>query len=194
MKVVGITGGIGSGKSTLCKILAKMNFPVFYTDLEGHRQLNSNREVHDALEGRYGQKIFDENGLPNRPAIAEIVFKDKTELNWLNSVIHPRVKNAFSEWCKLQSADLVFKESAILFEGTFNSDCDYSIQVSCSEEVRLQRVLQRDNANESDIRNRLKNQLTDPQREALADFVVYNEDSDLLIPQILDILKDILKK
>ncbi len=194
MKIVGVTGGIGSGKSTVCKLLSKMNFPVFYTDLEGHRQLNTNEEVHQALKDRYGKDIFDENGFPIRPAIAAIVFKDKSELSWLNSIIHPRVKQAFTDWCVLQSAAVVFKESAILFEGNFNSDCDYSIQVSCSVEQRMQRVLKRDAVNKEDIQNRMKNQMSDREREALADFVVYNEDSDLLIPQTLKILKTILKK
>ncbi len=194
MKIVGVTGGIGSGKTSLCKLLSKMGFPVFYTDSEGHTQLNTNKEVHDALEDRYGKSIFDEKGFPKRPAIAAIVFKDKDELNWLNSIIHPRVKKAFTDWCGKQRSELVFKESAILFEGGFNLDCDFSIQVSCDVEARLKRVLKRDKVNEEDIRNRLKNQMTDAQKEELADFIVYNEDSDLMTPQILDILKLILKK
>ncbi len=194
MKIVGVTGGIGSGKSTLCKLVAAMGYPVFYTDLEGHRQLNYNKEVHLELKNRYGKDIFDKDGIPIRPAIAAIVFKDKSELTWLNSIIHPRVKEAFSNWCSRQTYPLVFKESAILFEGKFNTDCDFSIQVSCSFEQRMERVLKRDAVNEEDVRNRIKNQMTDAERESLADFVITNEDADLLCPQILKVIELMLKK
>jgi dephospho-CoA kinase len=194
MKIIGVTGGIGSGKSTICKVLEKLGYPVFYSDLDGRDQLNGNSIVHQALEERYGKEIFDEQGLPNRPAIAKIVFQDKDELQWINQLIHPLVKESFENWAAEQESALVFMESAILFEGTFSKQCDFSVQVSCDEESRILRVHKRDDVDMEDIRNRMRNQMSDMEREKRADFIIYNEDHNLVIPQLLDMLQEILKR
>ncbi len=189
---VGITGGIGSGKSTVSEIFRSIGFPVFNSDEEAKNILLDSQDVHEKLKSVFGEEIIV-NGIPDKKKLAELVFTDKEKLTQLNSIIHPMVKKSFEEWLKKQTSDIVFKEAAILIESGSYKDCDRIIVVNSPERIRIDRVMQRDSVNEETVRDRMKNQLPGEEILKFADYIIKNDDNHALLPQINRILEELKK-
>ncbi|MBL7980278.1 MAG: dephospho-CoA kinase [Flavobacteriales bacterium] len=184
MLKVGLTGGIGSGKSTVGRILRLLGVPLFAADEAGRQLLANDPEVHQALRARFGDAVFA-NGTPDRKAIANIVFNEPKALADLNAIIHPAVRKAFRSWAGEQQAPYVVMEAAILAETGGHSAFDRIVVVSAPEGVRVQRVMRRDGAGEQEVLARMRNQATEEQRLAIADHVIINDDTRLVIPQVI---------
>jgi len=184
MLKVGLTGGIGSGKSTVGRILRLLGVPLFAADEAGRQLLANDPEVHQALRARFGDSVFS-NGTPDRKAIANIVFNEPKALADLNAIIHPAVRKAFRSWAGEQNAPYVVMEAAILAETGGHSAFDRIVVVSAPESIRVQRVMQRDGAGEQEVLARMRNQATEEQRLAIADHVIINDDTRLVIPQLI---------
>jgi dephospho-CoA kinase len=189
MLKIGITGGIGSGKSTVCRIFSVMGIPVFEADQVAKQLQNTDPEIRSQLIELFGASVYLPDHTIDRKYLAAIVFNDITLLHRLNAIIHPGVRRTFNEWCLLQQSPYVLLEAAILFESGLYNLMDKTIVVSTDETERIQRVIKRDNMTEELVRQRIRNQWTDEQRIKLANFVIYNNDNQLIIPQIVEIDK-----
>lgn len=174
MKVVGLTGGIGSGKSTVAKMFEKLGVSVYIADHEAKKLMNDDEEVKQKVIALFGRDSYINEQL-NRPYIANIVFNDKAKLEKLNAIVHPAVARHFALWKNEQEGEYVIKEVAILFENGGHLQCDYTILVSAPLEERIQRVLKRDKIDREQILARVNNQWDDTRKIPLADFVIYNE-------------------
>jgi len=188
---VGITGGIGSGKSTACKIFRTLGIPVFEADNVARQIMNSDDEIRIHLNKLFGAAVYLPDHTLNRKLLASIVFNNPSLLAQLNEIVHPVVKNAFDEWCETQESPYILHEAAILFESGFYKMMNKTITVVTDEEERIQRVTKRDGTTPEMVRQRIQNQWTDRQRMNLADFVINNNENELMIPQIIDIDKKI---
>jgi dephospho-CoA kinase len=188
---VGITGGIGSGKTYICKLLELMNFSVFYSDAEAKKIQNTNAYVRSKLTELYGEEAYTEDGL-NRKFIAEIIFNNPNAKKQLEDIIHPKVAEAFTTWCDEKAGTnekIVFIESAILYESGFDKMVDKVIVVFADEEVRIERSMRRDGTDRAAIEERIKNQGSDKDKCKKADFVINNNPNDLINKQIIEIIK-----
>ncbi|MBA5628470.1 dephospho-CoA kinase [Moheibacter lacus] len=173
MKIVGLTGGIGSGKSTIAKWFLELGIPVYNADLEAKKLMNENEKIIAELTELFGEEVY-QNGIYNRKLVSSKVFQDKELLHQLNQIVHPEVFKHFQNWVENQASDFVVKEAAILFESGSYKDCDLVVSVVADEEIRIKRVLKRDEISEEQIRQRINNQWTDTQRIEKSDFVIEN--------------------
>jgi dephospho-CoA kinase len=190
---VGITGGIGSGKTHICKLLELMNFSVFYSDAEAKKIQNTNAYVRSKLTELYGEEAYTEEGL-NRKFIAEIIFNNPDAKKQLEEIIHPKVAEAFATWCEEKAntdEKIVFIESAILYESGFDKMVDKVIVVYADEDVRIERSMRRDGADRTAIEERIKNQGSDKEKCNKADFVLHNNPNDYINKQLLNIVKEL---
>ncbi len=186
MLKVGITGGIGSGKSTAAEVFEKLMVPVFYADNEAKALYTESSEVKRKIIKLLGKETYLPSGQPNRPVIASKIFNNEELLHKVNQIIHPAVAEKFKSFCHLHSKKhYVIKEAAILFESNAHKDLDYTICVDAPEDIRIKRVMQRDKITEEDVRQRIKNQWPAEKKAALADFVVLNDGKTMLLPQII---------
>ena len=188
---IGITGGIGSGKSTVCKVFKVLGIPVFEADQVARQLMNSDAKVRIQLINLFGSSVYLADQTIDRKLLSAIVFNNPSLLAELNSIVHPAVRNAFDDWCQDQQSPYVLHEAAILFESGFYKLMDKTIAVAAVESERVQRVMKRDNTSEQQVRQRISNQWTDEQRVKLTDFVISNNDNELIIPQIVEIDKKI---
>ena len=190
-KIIGLTGGIGSGKTTLATYLNSLGIPVFIADDEAKKLMQS-PEVIAEIQTIFGTTIF-ENGILNRQQLAAIVFSNPEKLSQLNAIIHPAVKKQFGFWLdQYQSEPFVVYEAAILFESGSYKNCDSIITITAPLEDRITRVMQRDNSTREQVLYRINAQWTDEQRIAKSDFVIENSDDQQAknsIDEILKILK-----
>jgi dephospho-CoA kinase len=185
MLKVGLTGGIGSGKSVVAKIFTNIGVPVYESDAEAKRLMNENEDLRNHIIQLFGSKSYKDNKL-NTKYIASIVFKDKSVLAELNSFVHPAVKKDFAKWLEEHSNhSYVIQESAIIFELGLRRSFDYVIAVDAPEDLRIKRVMQRDNVDEDKVRDRMQMQLSSNEKSLLADYIIINDDKQLLIPQVL---------
>jgi dephospho-CoA kinase len=191
MLKVGITGGIGSGKSTVCKVFSILGIPVFEADKVAKELMNTDRLISDQLIGLFGTEVYLPNRTVNRKYLAAVVFNDTSLLSKLNDIVHPVVRNAFFSWCDQQNAPYIIHEAAILFESGFYKLMDKTIAVVTSEHERIERVMKRDDVTIEMVNERIRNQWNDRQRTELADFVIENNDDQMIIPQIMEIDKKI---
>lgn len=189
MKKVGITGGIGSGKSTACKVFKVLGIPVFEADQIARQLMNTEPEVRSQLIHLFGSAVYLPDQSIDRKYLSGIVFNNPSLLTQLNSIVHPAVRKAFAIWLEDQQTPYIIHEAAILFESGFYKMMDKTIAVATNEEERIQRVIKRDGTSEEQVRQRIGNQWTDEQRIKLADFVIGNNDNQLMIPQIVEIDK-----
>lgn len=173
MITIGLTGGIGSGKTTIAQWFQEKGIPVYNSDFEAKKLMNENEDLIQQLIELFGDETY-KNGEYNRSYVASKVFNDKELLNQLNSIVHPAVFKHFDEWMDNQNSSFVVKEAAILFESGSYKDCDYIISVIADEKIRIDRVAKRDQLNEDQIRSRMKNQWTDEQRIEKSDFIIEN--------------------
>ncbi len=170
---IGITGGIGSGKTTLCRMFEELGAPVFYSDIVAKELMGSDEGLKEAIIGSFGEECYVDSQL-NRQHLARLVFDNPTNLATLNSIVHPRVKQAFVAWCGEHSAPYVILESAILFEAKFEGCVDRVLCVLSPVPMRIERVISRDNLSEADVEKRIANQMSDEQIYALSDHCVVN--------------------
>ena len=183
---VGLTGGIGSGKTLVGGIFKHLGIPVFHADNEAKVILNSDTQVIRQIKEEFGEEYYTSQGI-DRKKLAELVFNDSNALSKLNAIIHPRVRQYFMEWIKKQHALYVLEEAAILFESKAHKEMDFTINVHADEQIRIQRVIDRDKTTSEDVKNRMRNQMSDQERIELADFTIYNDCSQMVLPQVLDI-------
>jgi dephospho-CoA kinase len=194
MLKIGITGGIGSGKTTVCKVFELLGIPVFYADHVAKSIMQTDLQLKNEILIAFGPQSYSIDGLLNRSYISSIVFKDELQLRRLNSIVHPAVFRAFDQWIANHSdAPYVLKEAALLFESESYKMCDLSILVISPEDIRIRRVIARDHISKDEIMLRMKRQFTDEQKMKFADQVLINDESCLLIPQILLLHQQFLK-
>ena len=183
MIVVGLTGGIGSGKSTIAKAFAALGIAVFNSDEQAKALIANNAQVKERIIAAFGEEAY-QNGEYNRAYIAQIVFNNSEKLAILNGIVHPALAEYFKQWAKEQTSPYVLKEAAILFESGSYKDCDYIITVTAPEEVRIARVMARDHCTEAQVRARMAQQWSDAQRIALSDAVIENIDLERAKEQV----------
>lgn len=189
---VGLTGGIGSGKTTVGRVFRAMGIPVFEADAEGRRLMAHDTSLQRSIVERFGAAVVNENGI-DRAALAGIVFQDTEALQDLNALIHPAVRAAFDRWAREQRAPYVMMEAAVLAESGGHRTLDAIVVVSAPEPIRIRRVMQRDGVPEEAVRARLANQVSEAERLAIADHMIHNDDSRLVIPQVLEVHAALLK-
>lgn len=171
--VVGITGGIGSGKSTAAKFFEELGIPVYNSDTRAKIIQNENSEVKVKIIKAFGEDSYNEYGL-NKPYLSKQVFQNNEKLNILNSIVHPAVFQDFENWKKAQKSDIVMKEAAILIESGSYKDCDVVISVVVDLETRIARTVERDGLSREEILARINNQISDEERIAKSDFIIDN--------------------
>ena len=173
MKVIGLTGGIGSGKSTIARLFAALGIAVYDSDTEAKKLINTSAEIKKRIVEVFGAEAYAE-GVYNRAYIADIVFRNPDKLAVLNSIVHPVLADDFNQWVALQTSPYVIKEAAILFESGSYKNCDFIITVTAPEALRISRCMSRDGSTEAQVRARMAQQWTDAQRIALSDAVIEN--------------------
>lgn len=193
MKTIGLTGGIGSGKSTVAQIFKCMGYPVYIADTEASHLINTSSEIRKEITDRFGEAIYSNDHL-NKAELAKIIFEDKKALQDINSIVHPRVMEDFKRWCKKQESPIVLFESAILYETGLNKWFGHIICVTAPEDVRIQRVISRDHTTADKIRDRIQNQMKDSEKIGQADFVVNNDGMEALLPQVTKIIQQLNSK
>lgn len=187
MKRIGITGGIGSGKTVVCKVFELLGVPVFYADDEA-KKLYLIKEVRDLLLKKYGDNIYKSIYEINKEKLAEIIFNNPDELKFINSLIHPMLAKVYKDWCNTyKHLPYTLKEAAILFESGAYKEMDAVILVIAPKEIRINRIIKRDNFTRLQIEERMKNQWTEEERIAHADFIIYNDEEQLVLPQIIEL-------
>nr|WP_315214561.1 dephospho-CoA kinase [uncultured Flavobacterium sp.] len=189
-KIIGLTGGIGSGKTTIVNYFSTLGIPVYIADDEAKKLMESS-EVKDSIKEKFGESIFD-NTILNRAKLAEIVFADSGKLDQLNAIVHPAVRNHFKKWLlNHEASPFVIYEAAILFESGNYKNCDYIITVTAPLESRIQRVIDRDKTNREQVLKRINAQWNDEQRISKSNFIIDNrniETAKLKVEEILKIL------
>ena len=175
-KIIGLTGGIGSGKTTVAKFIEEMGFPVYYSDDRAKEIVNDDEVLKNNIKELLGEEAYDENGFYNRKYVSEIVFNnDETRLQ-LNALIHPAVKIDFENWVASQKTEFVFKETALLFELNLNESCYKSVLVTADDNIRIKRVMDRDQKTYREIEAIIDKQMPEKDKIKRADFVIYNND------------------
>lgn len=188
--IVGLTGGIGSGKSTVARVFEVLGVPVFYADQAGIAAY-AFPHVREAVVDLLGLRAYRPDGQPDRAFIAEQVFAQPEKLQRLNAIIHPAVRQQFETWLAQQKTAFIVREAAILFESNTHQDCAHTITVEADEALRIARVMRRGNQNEAEVRARMARQWGREQRVAIADFVLENDHEHAVIPQVLEIITEI---
>lgn len=173
MKIIGLTGGIGSGKTTVANIFSELGVPVYIADIEAKKLTNSSKVIRRELTKLLGEEAYIKEGL-NRKYVADKIFNDKALLEAVNAIIHPAVAAHFKIWVAKQTGTYVIKEAAILFENGSYQDFDKIILVTAPKELRIARVMARDNTTSAEIEKRMDNQWSDERKINLADFVIEN--------------------
>ncbi|MEO8795333.1 MAG: dephospho-CoA kinase [Daejeonella sp.] len=186
MLKIGITGGIGSGKSTACAVFEILGISVFYADVVAKQIMQTDSVLVNDVTSAFGEKSYSDKGELNRKYISDIVFKDDKQLQILNSIVHPAVFRAFDAWSEIHKNEpYILKEAALLFESESYKMCDYNILVKSPEALKIKRIIKRDQISEEEVRLRMDKQLTDRQKEKLSDFILNNNEEELLTIQIL---------
>ena len=184
---VGLTGNIGSGKSTVARIFSVLGVPVYPADAESKKFLGDPGVAAD-IAAQFGQQILSESGLINRRTLASLVFRDPKALSALNSILHPLVRNDARNWTARHAHHpYVIHEAAVIFESGFKNEYDRIICVTCPAETAVRRVMKRDGASEEEILGRLRYQMDEAEKARLSDYVVRNDGSEFLTPQVLAI-------
>ncbi|AFR35063.1 dephospho-CoA kinase [Riemerella anatipestifer] len=173
-KIIGLTGGIGSGKSTAAHFIEKMGYPVYYSDARAKAIVNDNLTLKNAIINLLGKEAYTTDGIYNRKWVAEQIFDNKDLLEKLNQIIHPVVKQDFETWVNQQNIEFVFKETALLFELGLYQSCYQSVLVTSEDNLRIKRVMDRDQKTYREVENIIKQQMPEKDKIKLADFIIYN--------------------
>ncbi len=188
MLKVGITGGMGSGKSTVCNILKNLGVPVFSSDDVGKMLLNNDDYLKSQIKKKFDSDMYTSSGTIDRERMARLVFNNPDELKKLNELVHPRVKAEFDSWCKKnEKKPYVVKEAAILFETDQHKELDKMVTVFCPKEERIRRIIKRDEVTKESVEKRMLHQYSDAERNALADFIIMNDGNEELLPQVKEL-------
>ena len=190
---VGVTGGIGSGKTLICEIFERLGIPVFNADVEAKEIYNTDKKVIEQVQQLFGHDIYHQGKL-KRDVLAKIIFNDSKALDKVNAIVHPKVREYFIDWTEKQTSEYVIEEAAILFESNAYLDLDYIINVHARQENRIERVMNRDNISKEQVLSRMKNQLCDEKRMKLADFTIYNDGERMLLPQVIEVHQKIINR
>lgn len=183
---IGLTGGIGSGKTVVARVFGVLGIPVYGADERARALMEQDPAVRSALEARFGAGIFT-NGRLDRPALAARIFSDAAELQAVNVIVHPAVQRDFDAWCARQQGPYAVMEAALMAENEGWRRFDRVVVVTCPEQERIRRVMRRDAVGEEQVRARMRNQATEEERLAIARHVVRNDGDELVIPQVLAI-------
>ncbi len=192
MLKVGITGGIGSGKSTVCKVFETLGIPVFYADEVARNIMNTDEALKLAIQQQFGTDTYT-NGQVNRKRLSELVFNNPGKLALLNSLVHPATIKAGNDWAAAQTSPYTLKEAAILFESGSWKALDKIIGVSAPEEIRLKRTMQRDNITAEEVKSRMQRQMDETEKMNRCDFVIINDDTTAVIQQVLELHQQLLQ-
>lgn len=187
MLKVGITGGIGSGKSVVCQVFERLGISIFYADSVAKQLLNTNSALHDKLIDLFGKDIYTPELTIHRKKLAEIIFNNKLALQQVNNLVHPLVRDEFNRWTMQQRCPYVIQEAAILFESQQTHLFDKIITVTAPIDLKIKRIIKRDNVSAENVLERMKNQMDDDFKIANSDYVIDNDGIKMLIPQIIKI-------
>lgn len=193
MLKVGITGGIGSGKSTVARIFGILGVPVYYADDAAKTIMQTDELLIRQVKEHFGGHIYDSNNVLDRAALGKIVFNDKDKLELLNSLVHPATIRHSDEWADRQTAPYVLKEAALLFESGSFQYLDKCIGVSAPQPLRILRVMKRDNVSRNDVLARMYKQIDDNIKMKLCDYVIRNDEQEMVIPQVLALHNTLLQ-
>lgn len=184
--LVGLTGGIGSGKSLVARIFSCLNVPVYDADSRAKMLMNSDSVLVASIQKEFGKEAYDQNGVLNRKYLAATVFNNPEKLKTLNQLVHPRVQADTEKWVLENSGcTYLIKEAALLFESGSFQNLDNIIVVTAPQNVRVSRVMQRDGRSQQEVESIIRNQMAEEEKAARADFIIRNDESELVIPQVL---------
>jgi len=189
---IGLTGGIGSGKSTVAQIFEVLGIPVYYADAASKRLMNENDELKHKIKSAFGEETYT-NGVLNRKYLSDIVFKDAEKINLLNSLVHPVTIKDAAQWMQKQTTPYVIKEAALIFESGSNKDLDYVIGVKSPAELRIKRTMARDNISLAQVQARIDRQMNEEEKINLCNYVIVNDEHQMLIPQVMALHEKFLK-
>jgi dephospho-CoA kinase len=185
---LGLTGGIGSGKSLVASVFDKLGVPVYHADIQAKKFLSVKDVIVDIIR-YFPPEVIGNDGQVNRKKLADIVFNNPSALEYLNRLIHPRVKTDFQQWCVKQNSGWVIQEAAILFESGFHKYMDKTILVTAPVDVCIKRVMERDKVNREQVIARINNQWTLEKKLKQADYIIVNDNNQPVLPQILKLKK-----
>lgn len=188
MLKIGLTGGIGSGKTTVAKVFETLGIPVYYADDAARRLLNTNEELKEKVMYHFGDGAYT-NGALNRKYLADIVFNNKEKLDLLNSLTHPITIQDAEEWMNRQTAPYAIKEAALLFESGAAEKLDYIIGVYAPQHIRVKRVMDRDHLSTEEVVKRISRQIDEEMKMKLCNFVITNNGQQLVLPQVMELDK-----
>ena len=188
---VGLTGGIGSGKTTVAKIFELLGIPVYYADDAAKRIMNEDKELKTAIQKQFGKDAYDNEGL-NRTFLSAKVFPDPAQLEILNSLVHPATIRDAAKWMSQQKTSYTIKEAALIFESGSTEHLDYVIGVYAPTQLRIKRAMERNHLSHEEVTQRINKQLDENIKMKLCDFVIYNDEQHLLIPQVIELHKKLL--
>ncbi len=192
MLKVGLTGGIGSGKSTVAKVFEVLGVPVYYADDAARRLMNEDEQLKQQLIDHFGEATYID-GVLNRSHLSSLVFKNKEQLELLNSLVHPVTIADATKWFGKQSSPYVIKEAALLFESGTAEGLDKVIGVSAPETIRIKRVMDRDKVTAEDVKRRMNNQIDETIKMRLCDFIIHNNEQQLVTTQVLELHEQLLQ-
>lgn len=191
MLKIGLTGGIGSGKSTVAKVFETLGIPVYYADEAAKRLMNTDQELKASIISHFGEAAYTESGL-DRKYLAGIVFNNKEKLDLLNSLTHPATIRDAENWMRKQTSPYVIKEAALLFESGAEANLDKVIGVYTPEHIRIRRVMERDGVPADEIQKRMNRQMNEEMKMKRCDYVITNSGQEMLIPQVLKLHEQFL--
>ncbi|MFC2175786.1 dephospho-CoA kinase [Bacteroidota bacterium] len=187
MKVLGITGGIGSGKTTVCEVFQELGVPIYYADIRAKQLMTEDLSLRERIVEVFGKEAYTD-GMLNRAFLAAKVFSSQEQLKVLNGLVHPAVAADFERWLEEnEKAPYVIKEAAILFESGANRFVDVTVLVVAPEKIRINRVMLRDEVKAFQVKERMANQWSQERKEKLADYVINNDGAHLLVPQVIEL-------
>ena len=192
--LIGITGGIGSGKSTVSQIISHLGYKVYNSDARAHEIINDNKLIKDKLIESFGSDIYQGSKL-NKRYVSKLIFNDESAKNKINSIVHPEVIDDFKNWVKENIIEkFLFKESALLFESSSYKDLDRTVYVYSDRKIRIERVKKRDpHRSRNEIEKIIKNQISSDEANKLTDYKLVNDEKKLLLPKVVRLLDDIHK-
>ena len=191
MLKIGLTGGIGSGKSTVAKVFEVLGIPVYYADDAAKRLMNEDEELKEKIKKEFGQSIYKEEKL-DRKKLANIVFTSPEKLNLLNALVHPATIKDAEKWMQEQTSPYCIKEAALIFESGAHEHLDYVIGVSTPAAQSIQRTMQRDHITREEVVARMDKQMDDTIKMKLCDFIIKNDEQEMILPQVLDLHNKLL--
>lgn len=193
-KKVGITGGIGTGKSFVSKIFKTLGVPFYDADLQAKIIMSESDSIRNDLVGAFGNEVYDQHGILNRKLLASKVFNNQEQLTVLNNIVHPVVIEAANKWADLQTTAYSLKEAALIFESSSYKSLDFTIVVTAPLELRIARVMERDAVTREEVMRRISKQMPEDEKIKMADFIIINDEITPLLPQIEKINRTIINK